>query len=322
MHGRTNEQLYPPLTDIFRPPHDAPTLTEVANEINDLSDVPKLNLDPRVHEALSMKKYANAAMMLRDTPGGRDPIATKNANTTTADAFYLILKRHAEDIETKQEFEAQFPVDKLEQTPTLNGFESMHAMSTQLFEEVVEQTPLHELPATLPEEGYIASPIEVGHIIDICRVRELFDKAWQTHNLDERQALLEQASELSSGTDISLAGQPELPKAQVMNKFFGSLAQHDLVFYEKEHVELRTPYIKESVRSLFDTSELITDSNLHDDLRQYAEKINHFIREYAREIGYTPTGDANIDTPKIRELVKWRSKKSLRYLGAKSIEAE
>lgn len=293
MQGQTREQLYQPLTDIYRPPHDAPTLTEIADEINTLSpDIASTNFDPRVYEALSMKKYAAAAMLLRDAPGGRDPEATKAANTTTADAFYLMLKRRAEDIETKQEFEAEFPIAALEQAPTLGGFESIHAMSTRLFEEQVAQFPPEELPATMPEQGAITPPIEVGHIMDICHARQLYEQAWRQKKLDDRQSLLEQSYEISSSVDIHLDEVPVLTETRAIHKLFRALVEHDLTVVNNEFNGSRNFVTNDAVLTLWDAEDAVYAARKtngdENDLAPYLEKIQYFRRIYSEEIGINP----------------------------------
>lgn len=258
-----------------------PALAEAANSINKPPNE-LAGLDPRIYEASLIARYLSYAELLRNTPGGRDPIATEKVETITADAYYAMAKRHASDIENQQVFRQSAPAAELPVSPTLGGLESMLAMSTKLFEEQVAAAAPHTLPDSLPEQGAIAPPIEVKPMLDVCQARELYEQAWQQKKLDDRQTLLEQSYRLSSDTDIDLDTRPELRRARVINLFFNALVEHDLTALDNESNRFRNPVTKDAVLSLWNAEELADGL---EDLAPYVEKIKHFRRVYSQEIG-------------------------------------
>lgn len=319
MQGRTREQLYQQLMDISRPPDGMPPATYAEwhqyaqdNPPKNLSDAARIintltretsSLDPRMYEALTMAKYADAATILRDIPGGRDDEAAQEAGTTTADAFYLMMKRRGDDIENQQIFRGHLIPEQLEKINSAEP-EPMQAMSTRLFEEQVAQFPPEAPAANLPEHGTIMPPIETGRIMDICHARQLYEHAWyDVQVLDDRKTLLEQSKALLSGVDAELDFNDlrVLHETRAINGFYLALVRHDLTALDNEDNRLRNSITNEAVLTLWDAEETVRESRAitgdQHRLAPYLEKIQHFRRVYSSEIGINPETRPEIEQP-------------------------
>lgn len=271
----------------------APTLSEVADSINELTDEPA-GLDQRIYVLSFIGRCLHNAERLRDTPGGRDPFSTAKVGTITADAYYAIARRHANDIENQQTFRQNVSSAGLPASPILDGLESTLAMSTKLFEEQVATTAPRTLPHALPEEGTIMPPIDVTSVIDICRARGLYERAWRQKQPDDRQTLLKQSYEISSNIAVDLNTRPELRKARVINSLFNILVMHDLVINQSNDNDRRKTIIKNAILALWSTEELANDLN---DLTPYYERVQHFRRTYSKEIDIKLEEKPSIEQP-------------------------